>query len=131
MKKIMTLTLALVALTLLVPHNGYAQEDVFSLAEVTQPPMLKDPQAVAQAIQKAYPPVLRDRGISGKVQVQFVVNADGKVDPESVEVLDSSVVGLGNAAVAAVKGFEFEPGQKDGSPVKTLVIFPIQFTAQH
>jgi TonB family protein len=51
------------------------------------------------------------------------------VDPESVEVVDSSVVGMGNAAMAAVRQFEFEPGQKDGTAVKTLVVFPIQFTA--
>lgn len=129
MKKTLGFTMALVALACLVPQTVQAQETIFSLAEVSEPPMLKNPQGVADAIQQAYPPVLRDRGISGKVQVRFVVNMDGKVDPETVEVVNSSVVGLGSAAVGVVKEFEFEPGKKDGTAVKTIVVFPIQFAA--
>ncbi len=129
MKNLLVVLTALFGLFVLSPNPLQGQEELFQISDLSEPPSLKDSQAAAAAIQAAYPPVLRDRGISGKVQVRFVVAADGSVEPGTVEVVDSSVVGLGGPAKEAVKSFLFEPGKKDGVPVRTSVVFPIQFVS--
>lgn len=115
---------ALVALALM-PGAGSAQ--VFQLHELSQQPSIKSGQQAQRVILKSYPRALRDNGIGGKVQIRFVVDANGKVDPESVEVVATTVAALGEAAVKAVQDLDFNPGKKDGNPVAALVVMPITY----
>ena len=66
--------------------------------------------------------------IEGKVGLDVVVLADGKVgDVKVTESLDS-VYGLDKNAVAAMKQWEFKPGTKDGKAVAVRVHVMINFT---
>ncbi len=112
---------------LLVPAQGVAQEEVYSLAEVSEQPGLKNGRQAQGVILRAYPRQLHDAGIGGKVQVRFIVDATGKVEAGSIEVIATSVQALGEAAVRAVAKIQFKPGKKDGNAVRTLVMMPITF----
>jgi len=43
----------------------------------------------------------------------------------------SGFASLDDAAVTAVKNWEFEPGRQDGEPVASRVEVPIQFQLDH
>jgi protein TonB len=66
--------------------------------------------------------------IEGKVGLSAVVLANGKVgDVKVIRSLDS-VYGLDEAAVKAMKQWEFKPGTKDGKPVAVRVEIDMAFT---
>ena len=112
---------------LLVPVQSAAQDEVYSLAEVTEQPGLKSGRQAQRVILRSYPRQLQDAGIGGKVQVRFIVDASGKVEEDSIEVVATTVQALGVAAVKAVADIQFVPGKKDGNPVRTRVVMPISF----
>ena len=118
--------LALLAL-LLSPADGAAQQDYYTLAEVTEQPGLKSGRQAQRAILRSYPQALQDAGVGGKVQLRFIVDAAGKVEADTIEVVATTVQVLGAAAAEAMAGIEFNPGKKDGSAVRTLVVMPITF----
>lgn len=61
------------------------------------------------------PPVLVEKKVSGEVQVEFHVVADGFVD--SVKVQAAPDPYAGSCVMSAVSRMVFAPAQKDGKPV--------------
>lgn len=116
---------AVAALVFLAPVGVSAQ--TYSVDQLSDLPQVKSPQQAARIIQREYPSSLQSNGIGGRVQLRFVVDAEGKVDPSSVEVVAASVKALGDAAVKAVARIEFVPGKKDGANVASVVLMPITF----
>lgn len=103
-----------------------AQDDkVYAISEVQNPPKLTSNALAAKLIQESYPADLKNRGVGGMVEIQFVVDAKGKVDPSSVEVLDATQTALGEAAKKVVSRLDFSPGKVNGAGVKTKVVLPI------
>lgn len=121
-------TLAAAAGLLLAVPGLAAQEKVYTIAELSAPPRVKSTSAAANAVQRSLPGELRS--IGGKVQLQFVVGADGKVEPGSIEVVVASASALGEAARKAVQGIDFHPGKADGKAVRAMVRFPIVYDRQ-
>lgn len=73
-----------------------------------------------------YPVLARRRRQEGVVLLSVRVDASGK--PEVVAIQTSSGFrALDDAAMAAVKNWEFEPGRLDGEPVPSQVEVPILF----
>jgi protein TonB len=106
--------------------TAQAQDDkVYAIADVQSPPKLSSTLLAARLIQESYPAELRSRGVGGMVELQFVVDAKGKVDPASVEVVDATQTALGEAAKKVVARLEFSPGKVNGAGVKTKVVLPI------
>jgi len=103
-----------------------AQDDkVYPMSELTNPPKLSSTTLAARLIQESYPADLKSRGVGGMVELQFVVDSKGKVEPASVEVMDATQTALGEAAKKVVAKLEFNPGKLNGSAVKTKVVLPI------
>ncbi len=119
------------ALILLVASQRIAQaqaaDSVYTAAELTTPPKLASATATAHQIQRSYPENLKRAGITGQVQVEFIVDSKGKVEASSVEVVLASVPALGEAAKGAVQEIEFIPGKLNGNPVRTRVLLPISY----
>lgn len=73
-----------------------------------------------------YPAVARERGVQGRVPVQFVINQDGSIT-------DVTVVGgvdpyLDKEAVRVIKSMpKWRPGKKDGKAVRVKYTVPISF----
>jgi periplasmic protein TonB len=76
-----------------------------------------------------YPQIAAENGIQGRVFVQFVVNADGKVsDATVVRGVDPS---LDREAIRVVMSSPpWTPGRQRGAPVRVAFTFPINFVLQ-
>lgn len=104
-----------------------AQDKVYALAELQTPPKLRSTADAGRHISESYPDDLKRRGVGGMVEVQFVVDEKGKVDPASVEVLDATHTQLGEAAKKVAAKLEFQPGKAAGNAVKSKVVLPIVY----
>jgi len=102
-----------------------AQDKVYAIAELQSPPKLRSTADAGRFIAESYPEELKRRGQGGMVEVQFVVDEKGKVDPTSVEVLDATHSQLGEAAKKVAPRLEFQPGKAGGAAVKSKVVLPI------
>lgn len=121
----------LVALALvLLPAAARAQSDrILDPQELTKQPKLASPSAAASLIAQAYPTALRNAGVGGVVELEFVVNATGKVEKNSVAVVTASAPALGEAAKNIAERLYFKPGEVNGTPVRARVVLPLTFKA--
>ncbi len=95
-------------------------ELIFELSEVDQPPrpIIK--------ILPFYPPGARARGLIGKVEIAFVVNAEGEV--RNIEIISSTPgTVFVNSAVRALERWRFKPAVLQGRPVAARVKLPLLF----
>jgi TonB family protein len=106
-------------------ERGSAGGFAYEVAVLERKPELTNEAQVAGLMQRLYPRMLQDAGIGGTVMMQFVIQADGKVDPASVKVIDSTHEQFGEASVKAVEKFRFRPGQYKGQNVRVLIQMPI------
>jgi protein TonB len=95
---------------------------VFSLADLD-----RIPEPVLQNV-PLYPFLLRRDGIEGRVQVEFVVDVDGRV--RDATPVASTHSGFNDAAVIAVSKWKFRPGMKEGRKVNTRMAVPVVFTLE-
>ena len=73
-----------------------------------------------------YPKQAKENGIQGRVYLQFIIRADGRLT--DVEVLRSSNKDLEKEALRVVsRSPKWEPGRHNGKPVDVIVIFPVIF----
>jgi protein TonB len=97
---------------------GEGQETVYEPGSgVTLPKVVKEVRA-------QYPTT--DTRVQGTVTMKCVVQRDGKVG--DVTVVQSLDPRLDDAAVAALKQWEFEPGTRNGMPVAVRVSVEMTFT---
>ncbi|MBI4876423.1 MAG: TonB family protein [Acidobacteria bacterium] len=85
---------------------------------------VKAPQLVSK-VEPKYTEEARDAKLQGAVKLKLVVNAKGR--PENVEVVESLDAGLDRNAIEAVRQWVFEPGTKDGKPVRVLASVELNF----
>jgi TonB family protein len=77
-----------------------------------------------------YPVRAQELGIQGKVIVQFVINADGKVG--DFKILRSADPLLDNEAIRILKLMpKWLPGEQNGEKVAVYYILPVVFKAQN
>lgn len=93
----------------------------FSLNEVDQPPR------VLRALPPRYPFEAKQKGISGKVVLRFVVDANGNAQEPQVVSSDPKGV-FDEAALEAVVKYKFRPAMKGGKAVDCIVKLPIAFS---
>lgn len=95
---------------------------VFQLEDVHQAPV------VLKRVTPLYPFKAKDRGIEGSVTLYFVINPDGRVRTETIEVMEADPVGIfEDSAIHAVEKWLFEPGKRDGTPVPVLMTVTVVF----
>ncbi len=101
--------------------EGDTQAVVYNEGEVDS-----DPVALQQALPKK-PQAAEAAGVSGEVEVEFVVDESGKVI--SVKVLKSTEgYGFKEAAVNAVWSWKFKPALYKKIPVRVRLIQPFKFS---
>ena len=115
----MRLVSVVLALTLVVPAPGGAQDAVRPGGEVTAPRIVKD-------VKPSYTPAALTAGVEGAVQLQCVVRPDGTV--EDVKVTLPLHPELDKEAARALSEWRFEPGRRDGKAVAVLVDVEMTFT---
>ncbi|MFQ5668203.1 MAG: TonB family protein [Candidatus Binatia bacterium] len=76
-----------------------------------------------------YPAAARFHGIEGRVMLQAIVGADGRVEPGITVV--HSVPLLDSAAIAALRQWRFRPARgPDGLPIRVTLQIPVRFVLQ-
>jgi TonB family protein len=102
------------------------QEPAATMAQDTTPPRINNIQQIGRALERTYPPQLRDAGVEGLVVVRVGVAETGVVS--DVQVLRSSHQAFEDPAVEAVRLARFRPARLDERSVAAIVEIPIQFT---
>ena len=74
-----------------------------------------------------YPDALTDTGREGTAVISFTVDVDGTVKEASVKSADDPA--FGEAALAALRQWTFEPAVREGKPVAVKVNQPFRFNA--
>ncbi len=123
---------AVVGITLLAPAAVGAQDSgkTYTLAEVETRPSLASTVVFQRIVLEGYPEDLKRRRMGGVAEISFVVDANGKVDASSVEIVDATQPAFGEAAKSAILMAGFKPGKVSGSPVRTKVSLPIVYRVQ-
>lgn len=80
---------------------------------------------VIRRVEPMYPEEARAARVSGIVIVETTIDTNGVV--RNVVVLKDLPYGLGDAAVAAVKQWTFEPGMLQGKPVDVIFNLTVNF----
>jgi protein TonB len=88
---------------------------VFGTVEVDELPELLD------ELHPRYPRELQRAGVSGLVQVQYVVEGNGRMNERSVRVLGSTHPAFLLSALQALRDTRFKPARRGGRPVAVLV----------
>jgi TonB family protein len=102
----------------------------YDISDVDEPPQLSNHAVVQRALERTYPPLLRDAGVGGSVSLRFTIMEDGSVDPASVEVLESDNPQFSQAAIEVAERMRFTTGMVNDRPVRTTVQLPITYQVQ-
>jgi protein TonB len=102
--------------------------EVYTVSEVAERPALRNAAEMQRVLQRLYPPLLRDAGIAGATQLQLVIDAEGRVEPGSVEVVSTTHEGFSDASVKAAERFRFRPARVGGRGVRVMISLPITWT---
>ncbi|MDZ7659533.1 energy transducer TonB [Fodinibius sp.] len=110
-----------------IPRNNTVSVDsleTYSVAEVDSKP--KPVGGYKYLLSKMeYPQGARDRGIKGKVIVNFLVTKDGNGIGHYIKYSPHPM--LSKEALRLVKGTKFTPGKIDSQPVNTWLSLPFHF----
>lgn len=109
------------------PTPEPAEEWIIDEGTVEERPSL-DRNGLARAMERYYPPILRDSRTTGRVVIELVVDTDGRVREGSARIVEASHPAFGEAALRAAERFRFRPGKMAGIPVPVRVTLPIQWT---
>ena len=75
----------------------------------------------------AYPESLRAAGVPGRVVAEFVVDGQGRVDPETIGIVSSTHPLFTTAVAEALVGARFTPAYREGHVVRQVVHLPVVF----
>jgi len=91
----------------------------------------EDAPVAIKRVPPTYPDFVKKMGIEGDVYLNVEVFANGKVGAiEVTKSLMDGPGGLDEAAIKAVRQWEFNPAKSGGQPVACWVTFPITFNLQ-
>ncbi|HYH83334.1 MAG TPA: TonB family protein [Longimicrobium sp.] len=102
--------------------------EVFGEDVVEERPRLTNVNELQRALQDRYPPQLQANRVSGSVMASFVVGADGRVDPRSIQIVNSPNPGFNAPTQTVLRRARFRPATVKGQPVRVQVTMPIAWT---
>lgn len=74
-----------------------------------------------------YPQVLREAGITGSVTLAFIIDTEGRVEEQGIEVLAATHPGFVAAATETIRASRFHPAKSHGAAVRVRVRQTIAF----
>jgi protein TonB len=121
--------------------NGQAQdvskrdtppdEGTYELSAVEEQPRVTNGAELQRLLERNYPPLLREAGVTGTVTVKMRVEEDGTVDANSISIEDASNDQFADATKRSVARLRFRPAKVGGRPVKVWVILPVTWQVSH
>ena len=97
-----------------------------SLAHAVRGDSRLEPPVPVRTVAPDFPNDLRNRGISGVVMVNVLIDTQG--NPQDLKVAKSSNSAFEEPAVEALKKWKFKPAERDGAIVALRVVIPIRFS---
>jgi protein TonB len=113
--------LALVAQRAVDPGPEVGVQDVWDAELIEQAP------AILAGPAPAYPELLRQAGLQGRVVLEAVVDTSGRVELGSLTVVSASNPGFVAPARQALSSTLFRPGRVRGHAVRVRVRVPMEF----
>ncbi len=113
----------------LPPPPEEAETDLSSaptFTPFTVAPSILNRNDVVRAMEREYPPLLRDAGIGGQVRVYFFIDEDGVVQDYRIDQ-SSGHQALDDAALAVADVYRFSAALNRDKKVPVWVSFPITF----
>jgi TonB family protein len=89
---------------------------------------LTDSPVLVHLPQPVYPPALKAAGKEGEVQVVYVVDANGDVEPGSITIVSTDHPLMAESVRVSLRAARFRPGMVRGIAVRTLVRQTIRFS---
>jgi len=105
------------------PSGNY----VYTSDMVEARPELANGGEVSRLFERFYPRVLADQGVAGRVMLELIVDADGRVRPGSVRVVSATNPQFSDATMRIVERFRFRPARVGDQPVPVVVTIPIDW----
>jgi TonB family protein len=102
-------------------------EGVYTPDMVEETPKLANGSEVARLFERFYPRVLADQGVAGRVMLELIVDADGRVRPGSVRVVSATNPQFSDATLRIVERFRFRPAHVGDQAVPVMVTIPIDW----
>ena len=90
------------------------------------PPRITNAEEVRRALERAYPPLLRDAGITGTVGLLVHIDETGRVLEARVGT-SSGYASLDAAALSRADAFHFRPAQNRDVPTAVWTSLPVTF----
>ena len=109
----------------------FSGEGPIEAERATVLPHLANEREAQRMLQRAYPPLLRNEGITGRTTVVLIIDREGNVEPGSVRVQETTHPGFAEAAVRAAERMRFTPAQLDGRAVSVVIALPIDWQLQN
>ena len=88
----------------------------------------RPPHVVGTPVQPVFPMSLRDRGVNGRVSVQFVIDTLGRAEMSGLRVVEATDPLFAQSVRAVLPRYRFSPGEVGGQKVRTLVQMPFEFS---
>lgn len=92
----------------------------------TQRPEILNKTEIVRAMQRNYPPELRDRGIGGTVRLRVFVDEHGIVRDSQISRSSGNAL-LDAAALKVIAVYRFSPALNHGEPVAAWIFYSITF----
>jgi protein TonB len=86
------------------------------------------PRIVGNPATPTFPSFLRERGVGGRVAIQFVVDTLGRAEMHGLRVVEATDSLFAQSVRAVLPRYRFTPGEVRGQKVRTLVQLPFDFT---
>lgn len=86
------------------------------------------PRVVGNPVPPAFPFAMRERGVGGRVAIQFVIDTLGRAEMHGLRVVEASDSAFAQSVRAVLPRYRFTPGELRGQKVRTLVQLPFDFT---
>ncbi len=118
-----------------IDEFGVAESEISAISAApvftpyTKKPDYNNAAEIRRAMEREYPPLLRDAGIGGTTVVWFFIDENGVVRNQTIQA-SSGNEALDEAALRVAPVFEFTPAENRGEPVPAWVQLPITFTTR-
>lgn len=100
---------------------------VYTSDMVEESPQLANGGEVSRLFERFYPRTLADQGVAGRVMLELIVEADGRVRPGSVRVISATHEQFSGATLRIVERFRFRPARVGDQAVPVMVTIPIDW----
>ncbi|HEV7589114.1 MAG TPA: energy transducer TonB [Longimicrobium sp.] len=112
------------------PLPDFRIDEPIDARNADQLPQLLSPRDAQRMLERVYPSMLRDAGVTGHTTVLLVIDKTGAVEPGSITVQETTHDQFRDAAIRAAQRFRFRPAKLHGEAVAVSISIPIEWQIQ-